>query len=76
MNSMRPDWHSGAWKPGSLLFCICTMSNLSPEQARKFVDSIRVNNGGIEDKDRENTPEAVLEALTSVRKQLAASTEM
>ena len=52
------------------------MANLSHADARKYVDSIRVNNGGIEDSDRDRTPEAVLEALDSVRKQLAASTEM
>ena len=52
------------------------MASLSREEARKFVDFIRVNNGGIEDSDRDKTPETVLEALASVRKQLAASTEM
>ncbi len=50
------------------------MADLTREYARKCVDSIRVNNGGIEASDRKKTPEPVLQALQSVRKQLAAST--
>ena len=52
------------------------MADLSRIDAVKLVNSIRVSNGGIEEKDRRNTPEAVLEALASVKKQLAAATQM
>ncbi len=52
------------------------MAELSREEAFKLVNSIRVDNGGIEEKDRINTPKIVLEALASVKKQLAAATSM
>lgn len=57
-------------------FSFHKMANLSYAEAREYIDSIREENGGIEDSDRDKTPKSVLKALESVRKQLAASTEM
>ena len=55
------------------------MSQLSQEQAREVIASIREKNGGISAKDRQTLVGQmphVLKALTEVRKQLANSTKM
>ena len=66
----------GLWEANLYGFPFCRMADLTREQGRTFINSIRVKNGGIEASDRKKTPEEVLEALQSVRKQLADSTEM
>ena len=53
------------------------MSNLNQEEARKFVEKIRKDNGGITTEHREALADGglsdVLDALKSVRRQLANS---
>ena len=48
------------------------MAQLTREEARQIVDEIAQRNGSITDEDRAATPPAVLEALQSVRNQLAS----
>ena len=52
------------------------MAFLARENGRKFVDSVREHNGGIEASDREKTPMSVLRSLEGVRKQLAVSVKL
>jgi anti-sigma regulatory factor (Ser/Thr protein kinase) len=50
------------------------MALLTKERARKIIDEIRVNNGGLTAEDRRNTPENVLQVLENVLRQLGSST--
>lgn len=51
------------------------MTTITREQARKIVDEIRENKGGISPADRAKTPASVLRSLDSVRKSLGAATQ-
>lgn len=50
------------------------MASLTIDQARKIIDKIRENNGGLTAEDRHRTPENVLQVLENVLRQLGSST--
>lgn len=46
------------------------------DRATRLISRIRIRHGGITPKDRENTPEDVLESITNLRSQVGASATM
>ena len=50
------------------------MAALSRDAARELIDDIKIKNGGIDAEDRANTPQSVLNSLSSLRRQLAKAT--
>lgn len=50
------------------------MASISVEEANGIIEGIMLNNGGIDDETRKNSPVQTLKSLNSLRKKLAAAT--